>query len=536
MNENLPIYDLIFEENRTEGVYGVSLVADPAISDENYNVEFVKFSKEIIECNCSKEEEDFSSERIDQLIQLGEEITDEWELLDEKKVENEDDVLNIDFAYAVPTSEGGSVEDNEIFKVRYKYSPSSTSSNSREFCRKMVASNKVFKYDDLVWSDSNPGFGKKGASSYNVLFYKGGVNCKHFFTRQIFFNKGNKEGVTTFEALKRIGNLNKEDQKKAKLTPLDPKVSQTANASNNYWRLSTEEMNFSTNDKEKRIITAPVLIPNQLIYRNFEGGCYVRASAETIENLQIHFFKNKYQSNSTIEHDDDKKIEDITFFESWTIADEKNDKAVALGFKNLPKGTLMMSAKLSESTWNEYIKTGKVKGFSIDSKLGIAKNKKEKMNYSSVKEQIMKKILLESDLKEFKISDDLSVKAGSLEKDQVVFDANDAPLVSATFVYEGKSYSTDENGVIIDIQEVKQEEVEQADEAGDLKAENDELKAENENLKAEIEKLKADLDAVKEEAVNLAKESKAKTIQTKITKEDIEKMTPLEKYRYQKNL
>jgi hypothetical protein len=46
----------------------------------------------------------------------------------------------------------------------------------------------------------------------------------------------------------------------------------------------------------------------------------------------------------------------------------------------------MLSMKVDNDTiWNDFIKTGKVKGFSIDSRLGVQKNTKEKMNYSKVK-------------------------------------------------------------------------------------------------------------------------------------------------------
>jgi hypothetical protein len=72
----------------------------------------------------------------------------------------------------------------------------------------------------------------------------------------------------------------------------------------------------------------------------------------------------------------------------------------------------MLSMKVDNDTiWNDFIKTGKVKGFSIDSRLGvqkIQKNKKEKMNYSKVK-KIMESILMAGNLNEFKIDDTLSV-------------------------------------------------------------------------------------------------------------------------------
>ncbi|MES2575677.1 MAG: XkdF-like putative serine protease domain-containing protein [Bacteroidota bacterium] len=536
-NKDLPIYDLEFDENEVEGIYGISLVSDPAI-----DIEFIKFSKTEIECNCSKSNDDISPEIVDYVLSKGEKIDlDEWQLIDSIVVEDESDT-DVKFSNLPNQTDGDSSQDNEIFKIRYEYSPLETSSNSRDFCIKMVSSGLVYKKEDLEFSNANPGFGPHGVNSYNLFKFKGGPFCVHKFERRIYFNKNQKK-LSLFEALQEIKGLNKSDLKKAVIEQNPEEVSQKASASNNYWRLSTEEMKFSVTDKEKRILTSPVLIPEQLIYRDFDGGCYVKASAKTIEDLQVNFFKKKYQNNSTIEHNDDNQIEDITFFESWTITDPLNDKANALGFKNLPKGTLMMSAKLSQNTWDEYVKTGKVKGFSIDSKLGINKKQtKKQMNYSSVKKAVLAKILLESELKEFKISDDLTIKAGSLEMDQVIFNVDDSPLVSASFVFEQKKYDTDENGVIVNIEDapVEEKEVEAAEEDakpdGDLQAKLDEALAKVEALEVENSDLKAELEKVKSEAVKLAKSSNVPPINTKVTKVELEKMSPLELYRYKKSL
>jgi hypothetical protein len=40
-----------------------------------------------------------------------------------------------------------------------------------------------------MYLNANPGFGAGGASSYNIFLYKGGVNCKHFFSRKIYLKR-----------------------------------------------------------------------------------------------------------------------------------------------------------------------------------------------------------------------------------------------------------------------------------------------------------------------------------------------------------
>jgi hypothetical protein len=83
--------------------------------------------------NCSLSNEEIDPKIIDSIILKGEKIdTSEWELIDEKVVVDES-VYGIDLASTVSTSEGESEQDNEIFKIRYEYSPNTTSSKSRDF-------------------------------------------------------------------------------------------------------------------------------------------------------------------------------------------------------------------------------------------------------------------------------------------------------------------------------------------------------------------------------------------------------------------
>ncbi len=137
---------------------------------------------------------------------------------------------------------------------------------------------------------------------------------------------------------------------------------------------------FKEVNKEERILTGLALEPNKPIYRNQDGEEFNLIFSEaTVKDLAFGFLKNGYQKNSTLEHED--KITGVTFTESWIIEDEKNDKANALGF-SYPKGSWMVTMKVDDqSIWDEFVKTGKVKGFSIDAMLSLkevklAKNQK----------------------------------------------------------------------------------------------------------------------------------------------------------------
>lgn len=132
--------------------------------------------------------------------------------------------------------------------------------------------------------------------------------------------------------------------------------------------LSKEEpLQLKSVDTEKRIVMGAVLIPNKPVYRNQNGKEFnIIFPEETIRLASEAFLKNGHQKSSTLEHDIEAKLSGVSIVESWLVEDPKNDKANVYGF-DLPKGSWMASMKIdNEEIWNDFVKTGKVKGFSID--------------------------------------------------------------------------------------------------------------------------------------------------------------------------
>ena len=127
-----------------------------------------------------------------------------------------------------------------------------------------------------------------------------------------------------------------------------------------------KEIKLATINEEQRILVGPILIPDQLIYRNQDGHEYnIMFPKETIKQVQHNFVQQGYQNNSTLEHSG-KAIPNVTFVETWIKEDEVHDKSVLYGFSE-PVGTLFGLMKVNnDEIWNDYVKTGKVKGFSID--------------------------------------------------------------------------------------------------------------------------------------------------------------------------
>lgn len=161
---------------------------------------------------------------------------------------------------------------------------------------------------------------------------------------------------------------------------------------------------------EKHIVVSPVLIPNQLILRINENGekYYVRWSKEVIEQVANYYIMNQYQNNFTFQHEwfdtgkgnyEDSFIKDVYMLEMWTIDDAKNDKANKVYGYHLPEGTLMVRLKIHNRKLWAKIKSGEVKGLSIEAfipvkeagKVTYSKNKqlnnnKTKMNKLQIKD------------------------------------------------------------------------------------------------------------------------------------------------------
>lgn len=129
--------------------------------------------------------------------------------------------------------------------------------------------------------------------------------------------------------------------------------------------LKNQEIKLAEVDSEKKILMGPLLIPNKPIYRNgSEGEYYIYFSKETIEKASQMFLQNGNQSNSTLEHA--KALNGLTLVESWLVEDKAKDKSAVYGL-DVPVGTWMGSVKVqNDKVWNEFVKTKKVKGFSIE--------------------------------------------------------------------------------------------------------------------------------------------------------------------------
>ena len=129
--------------------------------------------------------------------------------------------------------------------------------------------------------------------------------------------------------------------------------------------LKSEQIQLAEINKEKRLLMGALLIPEKPIYRkNEKEEYYVFFSKDTIVQASQMYLTKGNQSNSTLEHEG--KLEGLTLVESWIVEDKEKDKTKLYGL-DVPVGTWMGSVKVNnDKVWNEFVKTGKVKGFSIE--------------------------------------------------------------------------------------------------------------------------------------------------------------------------
>ena len=139
---------------------------------------------------------------------------------------------------------------------------------------------------------------------------------------------------------------------------------------------------FFSDDLKYRVV-APAMIPME-IYRNDENDeeYYVQFTAETIEQIHSKFMQDLSNRNVfNLEHDTDKTVPAYVL-EAWIVEDPKKDKAYSSYGIEVPKGTLMVTAQVTDKDYyNELVKNEQI-GFSIEGFLGLKLSNQLNNKYS----------------------------------------------------------------------------------------------------------------------------------------------------------
>jgi len=131
-----------------------------------------------------------------------------------------------------------------------------------------------------------------------------------------------------------------------------------------------EQIRLAEVSKEKRLLMGAALIPEKPIYRKSgDHEFYIYFSKDTVAKASQMFLKRGNQGQATLEQTlehTEEKLSGMTIVESWLVEDDVHDKSRKYGL-DMPIGTWMVAMKVdNDDIWNNYVKEGKVKGFSIE--------------------------------------------------------------------------------------------------------------------------------------------------------------------------
>ena len=249
--------------------------------------------------------------------------------------------------------------------IYFKYERILSGFPDRDFCSSIE--NRYFRRLEIdLLRDTNTEFGHE-RQPYSKWLYKGGPNCVHAWRRylvqgNVVADQGMADGTAGIppKQLPNNGYYSPETKRKSEVAYI---ISQQ--------NMSKQE--FSVDD-EKRMVYSPLMIPNILIPRLDEDTnekYFVKFTPSVIEKIQNLYMIEKRLDQTNYEHTD-RKIESVVMVESWLVSGE-SDKAYQLGFSrgDIPDGTWMggfkvLSTPEGDNIWNNYIKTGRVKGFSVE--------------------------------------------------------------------------------------------------------------------------------------------------------------------------
>jgi hypothetical protein len=115
-----------------------------------------------------------------------------------------------------------------------------------------------------------------------------------------------------------------------------------------------QKLTLAKVDEEKKLLIGPALIPDKLIPRwddakQEEFEVYFKQeefevyfSQQTVQQAAELFMRQKRNGEYTVEHE--SKVDGLSIFESWIVADKDRDKAAVYGF-DVPAGTWMVSVR-----------------------------------------------------------------------------------------------------------------------------------------------------------------------------------------------
>ena len=289
----------------------------------------------------------------------------------------------------------------------------------------------------------------------------------------------------------------------------------------------------------KYMVYGAVLVPDKDIYRynhtndveisNTEQEFYINFTKESIEKMSQDFMKEYRQNQVTLDHSEDAS--EVTVVETWLKADPYKDKSVALGLnEQLPVGTWFVGMKVNNiDTWNR-IKSGELRGFSVESIISLEEFSKQEnnmninetndMNFWTKMKEVLSEVFTSTSMsarpEEELVAETNEQKAEmietEMESEEVVTDVAQPTVETTTVTDEHGTYEVTDKGDDIEIKPVETVEEPKVEEPKEDNTKH--LEDLINSLKEEINALKEHNDTLSNRVKEMSKEPSAKPVNT----------------------
>ena len=228
-----------------------------------------------------------------------------------------------------------------------------------------------YDYDDTLLTERGKAMAKASIDAGDIVY--------------IISARQDKEGMLTTADELGIPHLrvyatgsNKAKIEKIKELGIDKHIDNNADVINELGSIGSKfQFQFAIQDEDQRIISGPLMVANQRIYRNdpINGEYEVYFSPATIKQIAIKLAKKGFQNNVNLMHDSDMQLQGVTLFEIFQ-SDKERGIMPMKGFEDLADGSLFGSMFVDNEVAWELIKSGKVKGFSVEGNFGMRQKDK----------------------------------------------------------------------------------------------------------------------------------------------------------------
>jgi len=140
-----------------------------------------------------------------------------------------------------------------------------------------------------------------------------------------------------------------------------------------------------TDDIKYRIV-APALIPMEIYRKDDEDGkeYYVKFTIEEIEKIHSKFMKDMSNKDLfNLEHDTDNTVPAYVL-EAWIVDTPKEDKAYSSFGIEVPEGTLMVTAQVTDKEYYAQLVADGQVGFSIEGYLGMKLKEQQQLKLNNM--------------------------------------------------------------------------------------------------------------------------------------------------------